>query len=242
MSKSHLLERSYDGIKSTLDRVKDYSCTDHLRKIVELMYTSLAPASASPSNHGAFDGGLLCHTYVVMKLMMGITSALVCEHRSLQGFEGVAFLNSTPSAKLSELDVITVSILHDLNKLQTLDGQPYYIPNMIKNGTVRSEAKPWEVNKIKKPMGVLTENILPSHSWAGPIGESEGIIIREGVLSLAVAEKISPGIYGLLSEKQRNAVIYHDGAYAGRSGLQGKESTLQQVLHTADMLASRFYC
>jgi hypothetical protein len=71
---------------------------------------------------------------------------------------------------------------------------------------------------------------------------AEGISVRDGVVSLAVAENISPGFYSFVSEQEANAIIYHDGAYAGRTGLAGNECLLQILLHAADMIAARLIC
>ncbi len=221
--------------------------------ILNRMIDDLPPASASVSNHGGFDGGLIVHTAVVFHLAVGMSQSIVERQQGVDlplelmvdkgvGFSS-EFLQGTKTAS-----VLRVCILHDLNKLQTVSGKPYYVPNMIKNGTVRSDAKPWVINKVN-PISFMASELMdvdnpevPPVRWPMAFTEGTGIQMREGLCSLAVAETISPGIFVSLSDMERNAIIYHDGAYAGRSGLQGNESFLQIILHAADMLASRFYC
>ena len=72
--------------------------------------------------------------------------------------------------------------------------------------------------------------------------DDDYISVRDGLVSLCLAYQLSPGLRGNLTEDEINAIVFHDGAYAGRTGLQDKETVLQIIIHAADLIAARFLC
>lgn len=89
-------------------------------------------------------------------------------------------------------------------------GKEEYVPNVLKSGN-QSTAKPFKRNP---------ELLNVPHS------------IRSVVLAT---------LYIDLTEEEQHAILYHDGLYTplGRE-LQGNETELYLILHTADMWCSRF--
>ena len=62
-----------------------------------------------------------------------------------------------------------------------------------------------------------------------------------GHLSLMTLINYSLPLYEALTDDERHAIIYHGGAYeTSRYELAGKETMLQLILHTVDMLSSRY--
>jgi putative nucleotidyltransferase with HDIG domain len=90
-------------------------------------------------------------------------------------------------------------------------GRPLYMPNILKSGK-QSESKPYVTN-------------------------SERLIKNHAVASLVIVSQYIP-----LTEDEAFAILYHNGLYdlMGRE-ISGHETLLQQLLHFADMCASRFY-
>ncbi len=88
-------------------------------------------------------------------------------------------------------------------------GLPYYSENILKGGK-QSKAKPYEVNK----------ELLP---------------VPHSVVSIS---EISKHIE--LTQEEQFAILCHDGLYGDmKYVIQGKETPLYLLLHSADMLASR---
>lgn len=221
-------------------------------RLLDLIYSSEAPASSSSSKHGAFDGGLAVHVSHVYRLAKGMItgtaterSALITDIQSVD--EDRCLLSTTQLSSCSLKSLFKVSVIHDLNKVRTIDGHPYYVPNMLKSGS-RSAAKPWEISERSDPFASIRSYISSSSDEVDQVAhfleflKPDFMEFREGLVSLAVAASVSPEIMLHLSQEEKNAVILHDGAYPSRSGLMGKESILQIVLHSADMIASRFFC
>ena len=221
-----------------------------------LLKDQSVPASSSLSNHGGFPGGLIVHTHRVWKVADAMAQGA---HQALMRSLGMPSpLVGDPAhleMQISSLDaasIFRVAVIHDLNKVRDFQGNPYYVPNILKGGKI-SEAKPWVINKeagalpsllrsIESKMGALlpTDAVTVAESWWSMMLNTGGIQIRDGAISLALAKQVSPTLE--LSADEISAVLFHDGAYAGRSGLQDNESALQIVLHAADMIASRLLC
>lgn len=114
--------------------------------------------------------------------------------------------------------IVIVSLLHDLGKCGDF-GKPNYVENWIKsrkkdeNGEyplVRSEKKPYETNK-------------------------ELLYVPHEVRSVKIANKFID-----LTEEEEFAILYHNGLYGDfKYTIQGKETPLYLLLHSADMWASR---
>lgn len=220
-----------------------------LTPIINLVVESKAPASTSSSKHGAFDGGLAAHVDMVYTIASGLLGQTLpvlqslCFPESAQNYQFDLPSLAEEVRALSHGSLFKVALIHDLNKVRTIDGRAYYEPNILVKGN-RSEAKPWKVSDGPTPFQVAADRLialgLPQNDPVISLLRSPGIEVREGVISLAVARAVSPELK--ISDQERNAIFYHDGAYAGRSGLTGNESALQILLHAADMLASRFVC
>lgn len=232
-----------------------------MRILLDALYSSGAPASAAVTNHGAFDGGLTCHVHCVWEIARGLFGQAHPVMNSmaldLRPYLGEIQNKLTDVHKnISELNyesLFKVCVIHDFNKIQTLGRNPYYVPNVLASGK-RSTAKPWEKAEDSDPLFATRKLIKDLSSQLTP-GMADSTIIpflqflnphfvscREGLVSLVTALRISPGIAPFLNDTEREAIILHDGAYAGKTGLIGKESMLQIVLHAADMLASQFFC
>lgn len=203
-----------------------------------------APASSAVRFHHAYDGGLLVHTLEVFRTAQIVANALNM-HEGMMKQNGQTGWLVTPGAAgfVSYSDLLTVVALHDLNKIGDMMGTEFYVPNMIKNGTVRSDKIPyvtndsaWDFNRIhvgddgQKP-GQLQETFIASSSseW-----------IPDGVKSLSLVRAADPKLFATLSPDVTFSIIHHDGAYGrGRRQLNGNETPLQMLMHFADMWSSR---
>jgi 23S rRNA maturation-related 3'-5' exoribonuclease YhaM len=88
--------------------------------------------------------------------------------------------------------------------------KPQYVENILKSGK-RSDSKPYEHNADRLP-------------------------IPHEVTSLHILSKFIP-----LTEEETFAIVFHNGLYTGLGyAVKGNETKLQQLLHFADMWASRF--
>ncbi len=216
--------------------------------IVDALIASDSPASASNSTHGGFEKGLLVHTVRVFQVATQLASG---GEKYLRTFIGRKHPIVQDEEKYESLigsinpgSIFVASLLHDLNKLRTVCGNPYYVPNMLKSG-VRSDKKPFEINKdVPSPFVYLAklargENVS---SWTDVFACDTGVLVRDGLISLAVAAQIQPELMNYITAYETDAVIFHDGAYAGRKDLAGRESPLQILIHAADMIASRVLC
>lgn len=232
-----------------------------VNRLIDAISDSMAPASTSASHHGGFDSGLLWHTVCVWRIAKGLflggmpamndTFSILAQSLGSEKWpaeKAAANLNGTTLGSL-----LKVCIIHDMNKIRTLNGTPFYVPNILKSGK-RSEPKPWEVSDDANPIQTIQRFVqqvsLSSDHPGAPQSaatflamlDPNYITCRDGLVSLAVAIHFSPEMAKFITQSEKEAVIFHDGAYAGRSGISGKESVLQIILHAADMLASRFFC
>lgn len=195
----------------------------YLLTILRKIEASKAPASTSVGRHGGFEGGLTDHTLLVMRLALGFSNT-IGSHISL---------TEAPSPE----SIVTATLLHDLNKVERLDGQPHYVPNFLSGGE-RSTKKPWKANEEINPLSqALTETTTAAIKI---LIEHPSLQYPSGLLSLALAEKWSPGLVATLSDDEKQAIIWHGGAYekGGRSGFANSESLLWLVTHAADFAAA----
>ncbi len=201
-----------------------------------------SPGSTALRFHHAYDGGLLLHVMEVYH-----TALTVAEHlgqrTAVLGVDGFAFTQNS-KAFLSSLDLALAIFLHDLNKLGDAFGNSYYVPNMIKGGSVRSDREPFKTaDKLyhyrTNPMEE-TKEAKAAHRAALYITSQCWGDLAEGDLSLAMVNAISPQLFGILSQDVQFAIRHHDGAYGrARRWLTGNETPLQMILHFADMWSSR---
>ena len=196
------------------------------------------PASSSVAYHGAFDGGLISHIEDVMAIALGASISINVEKVHLYDNERREKLFYDKQSNIKQ-GIITVAVLHDLNKIMDCSGKPLYVDNILKDGK-RSEKKPYARNEEYDPLANLVD--------AGDAIESivlryGGVQYSSGAVSLAVAERISPGILNDLSAVERQAIVHHAGLYekCSKEGYIGNESFLSIVIHYADMVASRYF-
>lgn len=120
--------------------------------------------------------------------------------------------------EIPDYSITITSLLHDLGKCGDY-GKPNYVENWIKsrkkdeNGEyplVRSEKKPYETNK-------------------------ELLYVPHEVRSVKIISKFIE-----LTEDEEWAILMHNGLYGDfKYSIQGKETPLYLLLHSADMWASR---
>lgn len=116
--------------------------------------------------------------------------------------------------EIPEGKVVVTSLLHDLGKSGQY-GKPGYIPNMLKGRgknaePYQSESKPWKINPELR-------------------------YVDHEVRSIQIASQ-----YINLDEDESWAILMHNGMYGTfKYQIQGKETPLYLLLHTADMWAGR---
>jgi len=199
-----------------------------------------APASTALRFHHAFDGGLVAHTVEVFRIAQitaGALGELVNDPQSLTGWR----FTSTPAGFLPYIDLLAAVALHDLNKIGDAFGLPYFEPNMIKNGTVRSDKIPYasseKIGKFATQAGPSSPAPIVQGLY---LGEEAMEWAPDGVHSLSVVRAVDPMLFGLLNDGIKFAIVHHDGAYGkGRRKLVGNETPLQMVMHFADMWSRR---
>lgn len=248
------VETSIDALRAGLAQLPDDEQTE-MRPVLDLLLADATiPASTSNSKHGAFEGGLIVHTYRVWSLLHTLVDRASMQLNMWDDLpapyvmDGPALAGQV--ASMTAGAVFRVALIHDLNKVRDLKGQPYYVPNILKS-LKRSTEKPWKTSDTAGAFGNLKEAVMRINAQAaGPVFDhgfvtllsDDGIQIREGLISLALAIQASPALESRINAVERNAIIYHDGAYAGRTGLSEHETVLQILLHAADMIASKFVC
>ena len=250
-----IIESRLEALKNLAMSVCSNYRLDLLKPILDYLEANIeTPASCKLSNHGCFHGGLIAHIY---DLVMVANSASQCIHEI--GDPGVRVeymeLNEEKGRGRDSIDealysvtresIITVALIHDLNKIKDFSGNSHYLPNIKKDGSL-SRSSPYSVNpeydifkttlnSLEKMKGGHAESVLFSEESFNPL---DGI--NTGVISLALAEHVSPGIVKSLSPYERQAIVFHGGIYEGFSqkGYRNKESPLALLIHFSDMLCS----
>jgi hypothetical protein len=197
------------------------------------------PASSSLSYHGAFEGGLVSHIEDVIKIALGANVDANLGKIELYGKERrEKFLSEVNNGNVGQ-SIVTVAILHDLNKIMDCSGNALYVENILKDGK-RSEKKPYARNEVYEP---LRNSIDTGDAIESIVLKYGGIQYSSGAVSLAVAERISPGIINDLSSSEVQAIVHHAGMYekCSKEGYIGNENFLSIVIHYADMVASRYF-
>jgi hypothetical protein len=181
-----------------------------------------APASTAHRFHHAHEGGLLEHTFEVLKLT------------------GAA-LGAVMQIGWSERDVALAAVLHDIGKIGLADGTPIYSPNILKSGK-RSDAIPYEISESARQkraafQAPANDNIA---AQARALLSRNPDAFPDGELSLSLVCVLAPDLFAMLNEDVLFAIRHHDGKYgkAGRE-LAGQETPLMLALHFADMISSR---
>ncbi len=145
----------------------------------------------------------------------------LAEH-SMNVYETAKTLFSTLRMVPAELEyesIILVSLLHDIGKCGQF-GKPYYIENWVKEGrATKSNPEPQLVRSTKKPF----------------LSNAELYNVPHEIRSLSIIDRFVD-----LTEDEQFAILYHNGLYGSlKYELQGNETPLYLILHTADMWCSR---
>lgn len=176
-----------------------------------------APASGALRRHHAYEGGLMDHICEVAELSIALAGAIEPAY------------GPGPTAQ----EIVTVAVLHDLNKIGDAGGNAHYIPNISEKTGKRSVAEPFVKNKdAHKP--------FTSEPEIGAIIQYADLSCGE--LSLATLAGLSTTLLEDLTDTEINAIRFHDGGYGKAkyaAGYQGKEDRLAILIHTSDMLSSR---
>lgn len=243
-----LFEEAKGALNEALEQYVKEEERPHLKPVLDLITGSMVPASTSLGRHGGFEGGLACHIYDVWCLARDMAckvSNLMVTRRQV---DALVYDGKELSGQVVSLDrgsVFKVCLLHDLNKVVSLNNDPYYIPNILSSGQ-RSAQKPWRIHDAADAVQSVRINLLGSGFEDHPVvklATGPSTQIREGQASLAVAYHLSPGLEPFVSEDEAFAVIYHDGAFVStRDGVMSRKCALQVILHAADMIASGFLC
>lgn len=184
----------------------------------------MAPASSALSKHHAYDGGLLDHCVDVAELA----------------------IKADPDIMVPRSSILMVAFLHDLHKIGNAAGEAGYIPNMIKDGTMRSDKVPYARNEQVNKFGavqVMIDSIEISRLMSTQLSYllSEIKEWPEGRLSLSLVSAFDPALYAMLTPDERFSIVHHAGMYdrQARNQLTGNETYLMMLMHFADMLSSR---
>ncbi len=114
--------------------------------------------------------------------------------------------------------LIICTLLHDIGKCGQF-GKAGYIPNMLKGRTTKANPNPEPVQSEAKPY----------------ISNPDLMYVDHEVRALQII-----GRYIDLTEEESWAILMHNGLYGSfKYQIQGKETPLYLILHTADMWASR---
>jgi hypothetical protein len=243
--KSKINEEIVEESRQNINQLVFQHCRAERRARLDPILNALSefkknPASSSVSYHGSFDGGLISHIEDVAEIAFGAKINVNPRKINLYDSERRMKLVDEMQSNINE-GIITVAILHDLNKIMDCSGEPMYVDNILKDGK-RSEKKPYAYNEKYEPLANLTD-VNTGDPIESIILKYGGIQYSSGAVSLAVAEKISPGIVNSLSPDEIQAIVYHAGLYekCSKEGYMGKESLLSIIIHYADMVASRYF-
>ncbi len=214
-------------VSDFVDNERKVLLTEFLTSIADDL--DVAPASSKVAFHHAYSGGLLQHISEVINTMEAIN-------------------NGVPQLSSLTLDSMrTVAILHDIHKARDIVGNPQYVENILKNGSV-SEKVPYKTNESYFNWSTydllhdIQTNVVDSPATRGLrwFLTHSAEIKNTGVKSLILIAAQAPELMATLSESESNAIRYHGGAYeTSKYELQGKEDELLILLHAADMLSSR---
>ena len=218
---------------------------EKLMPIVNIMMDSNAPASTRKSFHGAFDGGLILHTELVLSTMKmaweGIKGNFITDISGLNVFHPV--MDDDDAAEKAQLAnqvtaeaIVTVALLHDLDKIHDRFGNAKYVPNVLKSGKASDSVK-YKINEEYNPFRDV-RGVSPS---LDVILNNVKLQVPSGAVSLGVAEFISPSINAQLTDHEKQAIVFHAGLYekGDKTGFMGNEHPLSILIHFADMMASR---
>lgn len=246
---SPIIARKIETLKSLVATEVGASRQPILQPILDTLFEFHGtPASGGKAKHGAYDGGLICHILDVANIALKSIRANRDYLAEGQNIEDLMALDGSERAqnavaKLGECSpesIVIVAILHDLEKVHDLSGQIKYVPNILKKGE-RSDKIPYKSSDAYDPLREAKQALdtlsLPASSVL--FAHCSESIFPSGLVSLSVAEQMSPGIVATLNEAEIQAVIYHAGLYdrAGLDGYMNKEHPLTLTLHYADMMA-----
>ncbi len=121
-------------------------------------------------------------------------------------------------AVIPEESVTISALLHDIGKMGQF-GKANYVPNMLRGRATKANPNPELYQSDKKPY----------------IGNPELLYVDHECRALSIISK-----YIDLTEEEQQAILWHNGLYGSfRYQIQGKETPLYLLIHSADMWASR---
>lgn len=127
-------------------------------------------------------------------------------------------MDGEPLAKEAKDSIIICSLLHDLGKAGQF-GKPGYVPKMCKGRATKANPNPEPYQSTSQPFESNPKLLCVDHE----------------IRSIQIASQFIN-----LTEEENWAILMHNGMYGSfRYQLQGKETPLYLILHTADMWASR---
>jgi hypothetical protein len=184
----------FKSVLTLIDEIEDAERRDKLNDIFdhigERFFT--APASGRVTYHNCFPGGLAEHSLRVYRLLKTMTE-------ELEGMDNI-----------SHDSVIIVSLLHDLGKIGSVGGDPYYI----------AQENSWHQEKLGEYYKV-NENML----YLG---------VAQRSLRLLTDFRF------VLTEEEYQSILIKDGMYSeSNKEFRNKECKLGLLLHHADMIASK---
>ena len=203
-------------LQTLLDNINAYCSPSRRDQLINLVVTlgarlEDAPASSKLRYHHAWAGGLIDHINELIEYGLKLSTAVT---------------------GITAESIVTVSILHDINKIGDSTGQPNYGPNISEKTGKQSVADPYNRNKLARKSFAINDV------------EAETLLefadFSDGEASLALIKKIAIELFTSLTPSEYNAVRYHDGGYGkAKRECNGKEDALVIVIHAADMLSSR---
>lgn len=117
-----------------------------------------------------------------------------------------------------ERSIIICSLLHDLGKCGQFE-KPNYVPNYKKGRATKANPNPEPIRSEDKPYKSNPDLMYVDHE----------------IRSIQIASQ-----FIRLTEDENWAILMHNGLYGSfKYQIQGKETPLYMIIHTADMWASR---
>jgi len=212
--------------------IHDRMAPDRAGLITKLL-THLGPKmdstpAADRGRHGV-PGGLCMHIDEIISWML------------------VATHNMPGGHKLSYDSIVTAAILHDLFKVTDGSHNPYYVPNILKNGQ-QSPNVPYKHNKDKyMNWGISPDNVLirmsvspdPLARYAYQMITTDRLESNNGILSSAVVYALEPDLWNHLTTWEQDAIKFYGMAFVTpKYKLQHLVNPLMTLLHCGDMLSS----
>jgi hypothetical protein len=201
MTNKEIASKAIDDIARTLDKfvlTKDEVSQERKDAVQNIIDTYgeryfLAPASGKEAYHGAFPGGLAAHSMKVTERIFQLCAALGCD-------------DITDDTKT------IVGIFHDIGKIGTHDGDPYYI----------EETSDWHRNNLGQ---MYKNNYEISDGLKNHAQRSVKLLTQAGLH---------------LNDEEYASILLHDGMYLEENVSHFKslgKLRLPRITHMADSYA-----